>query len=90
MNVAFFILAVVFALAVAALLLVASRSSRRVRRRRDGLAVLDSAPQHLCNMGPIRRSQDGVDFEYVANVIDIAREAGVDRVGLLGKEQQRE
>jgi len=67
MNVAFFILAVVFALAVAALLLVASRSSRRVRRRRDGLAVLDSAPQHLCNMGPIRRSQDGVDLEYVAS-----------------------
>ena len=67
MSVAFFILAVAFALAVAALPLVASRSSRRVRRRRDGLAVLDSAPQHLCNMGPIRRSQDGVDLEYVAS-----------------------
>jgi biopolymer transport protein ExbD len=36
------------------------------------------------------RGDDDVDFEYVANVIDIAREAGVDRVGLLGKEQQRE
>ena len=35
------------------------------------------------------RGDDDVDFEYVANVIDIAREAGVDRVGLLGKEQQR-
>ena len=34
------------------------------------------------------RSDDDVDFEYVANVIDIAREAGVDRVGLLSKEQQ--
>ena len=32
------------------------------------------------------RGDDDVDFEYVANVIDIAREAGVDRVGLLTKE----
>jgi len=30
---------------------------------------------------------DDVDFEYVANVIDIARDAGVDRVGLLTKTQ---
>jgi biopolymer transport protein TolR len=30
---------------------------------------------------------DDVDFEYVADVIDIAREAGVDRVGLLTKAQ---
>jgi biopolymer transport protein TolR len=29
---------------------------------------------------------DDVDFEYVADVIDIARDAGVDRVGLLGKQ----
>src|SRR5579864_9280924 len=33
------------------------------------------------------RGDDDVDFEYVADVIDIAREAGVDRVGLLTKEQ---
>jgi len=33
------------------------------------------------------RGDDDVDFEYVANVIDIAREAGVDRVGLLTKTQ---
>ena len=32
------------------------------------------------------RGDDDVDFEYVANVIDIAREAGVDRVGLLTKQ----
>ena len=67
MNVAFFILAVAFALAVAALLLTASRPARRGRPRRDGLAVLDSAPQHLCNMGPIRRSQDAVDLQFVAS-----------------------
>jgi len=67
MSAAFFILAVVFALALLALLLLASRSSRRGRHRRDGLAVLDSAPQHLCHMGPIRRSQDGTDLHYVAN-----------------------
>jgi biopolymer transport protein TolR len=33
------------------------------------------------------RGDDDVDFEYVANVIDIARDAGVDRVGLLTKTQ---
>jgi biopolymer transport protein TolR len=33
------------------------------------------------------RGDDDVDFEYVADVIDIAREAGVDQVGLLAKEQ---
>jgi biopolymer transport protein TolR len=35
----------------------------------------------------IVRGDDDVDFESVANVIDIAREAGVDRVGLLTKVQ---
>jgi len=33
------------------------------------------------------RGDDDVDFEYVANIIDIARGAGVDRVGLLTKTQ---
>ena len=33
------------------------------------------------------RGDDDVDFEYVADVIDIAREAGVDRAGLLTKAQ---
>jgi biopolymer transport protein TolR len=33
------------------------------------------------------RGDDDVDFEYVADVIDIARDAGVDRVGLLTKAQ---
>lgn len=33
------------------------------------------------------RGDDDVEFEYVANIIDIAREAGVDRVGLLTKAQ---
>jgi biopolymer transport protein TolR len=33
------------------------------------------------------RGDDDVDFEYVADVIDIAREAGVERVGLLTKTQ---
>jgi biopolymer transport protein TolR len=32
------------------------------------------------------RADKEVDFEYVASVIDIARNAGVDRVGLLTKE----
>ncbi len=33
------------------------------------------------------RGDDDVDFEYVANVIDIAREASVDRVGLLTRDR---
>jgi biopolymer transport protein TolR len=33
------------------------------------------------------RGDDDVDFEYVADVIDIAREAGVERIGLLTKTQ---
>jgi biopolymer transport protein TolR len=32
------------------------------------------------------QGDDGVDFEYVADVIDTARDAGVERVGLLPKE----
>jgi biopolymer transport protein ExbD len=32
------------------------------------------------------RGDDDVDFEYVADVIDTARAAGVDKVGLLPKE----
>jgi biopolymer transport protein TolR len=34
----------------------------------------------------VRGDQD-VDFEYVAEVIDTARHAGVERVGLMGKDQ---
>ena len=33
------------------------------------------------------KGDDAVDFEYVADVIDIARAAGGDKVGLLTKEQ---
>jgi len=32
------------------------------------------------------QGEDGVDFEYVADVIDTAREAGVQRVGLMPRE----
>jgi biopolymer transport protein TolR len=32
------------------------------------------------------QGEDGIDFEYVADVIDTARAAGVQRVGLLPKE----
>ncbi len=32
------------------------------------------------------RGDDDIDFEYVAEVIDIARDSGVDRVGLLAKQ----
>jgi biopolymer transport protein TolR len=33
------------------------------------------------------RGDDDIDFEYVADIIDIARNAGVNRVGLLTKAQ---
>ena len=33
------------------------------------------------------RSEDDVDFQYVADAIDMAREAGVEKVGLLGEKQ---
>ena len=33
------------------------------------------------------RGDDDIDFKYVADVIDIARDAGVNRVGLLTKAQ---
>jgi biopolymer transport protein ExbD len=32
------------------------------------------------------KGDDDVDFDYVAQVIDLARQAGVDGVGLLTKE----
>ena len=64
MSNAFFIVAVGFAVALAAVLVWALRPVHR-RRRAGGLAVLESAPQHLCNMGPIRQSQDPKDLLYV-------------------------
>jgi biopolymer transport protein TolR len=33
------------------------------------------------------RGDDAVDFQYVADVIDIARHAGVERLGLLGNRE---
>ena len=33
------------------------------------------------------RGDDDLDFQYVAEVIDIAGNSGVERVGLLGKRQ---
>ena len=66
MSKAFFILVVVFALGLVALLSWIFWPGKKNRRRPDALAVLDSAPQHLCNMGAIRRSQDRADLQYLA------------------------
>lgn len=66
MSKTFFIVVVVFALGLAAVLFWLFWPGGRSRRRPDGLAVLDSAPQHLCNMGTIRRSQDRADLQYAA------------------------
>jgi len=64
---AFFIVVVVFALILAALLLWTLRTAHKSRHRPAGLAVLGNAPQHLCNMAAIRRSQDPADLRYVAD-----------------------
>lgn len=66
MSNAFFIVAAGFAVALAAVLVWTLRSAHR-RRRPGGLSVLESAPQHLCNMGPIRRSQHPADLLYVTS-----------------------
>jgi hypothetical protein len=63
---AFFIVAVGFALLLAAVLVWTLRPAHR-RRRPGGLSVLESAPRHLCNMGPIRQSQDPKDLHYVTS-----------------------
>jgi len=62
----FFFLVAVFALSLGALLLWTVRTAHK-RRRSTGLAVLDSAPQHLSNMVAIRRSQDPADLRYAAD-----------------------
>ncbi len=36
------------------------------------------------------RGDNNVDYQYVADVIDVARHAGVDRVGLLAKAQEED
>jgi hypothetical protein len=63
---AFFIVAVGFAVTLAAVLAWTLRPAHR-RRKSGGLSVLESAPQHLCNMGAIRQSQDPNDLLYVTN-----------------------
>lgn len=54
----------------------------------------DELPEHLQKIFLQRsdrvafvKGDDDVDFQYVADVIDIARNSGVDRVGLIGKQQ---
>lgn len=60
----FLIAAVVFALVLLALFVWTLQTGKQGRRRADGLAVLDSAPQHLCNLGPIRQSRAPEDLDY--------------------------
>lgn len=61
----FFILAALFAALLLSLLLGALRSPKRRRRKHQGLDVLGSAPQHLCNMSAIRQSFADADLKYV-------------------------
>jgi len=58
-----FIAVALFASGLAAVLLWVLYASGK-KRNRSGLMVLESAPQHLCNMGPIRRSLGPADFQY--------------------------
>ena len=66
MSTFFFIAAGIFAMALLGLLVWALHGPRRRRRRaREGLGVLQSAPQHLCSMGSIRQAFDPADLQYV-------------------------
>jgi biopolymer transport protein ExbD len=49
------------------------RLTAMVRSRTDTTAFLEVDPE--------------IDFEYAAEVIDTARRAGVDRIGLMGEKQ---
>lgn len=64
MNPIFLIAASVFALVLLAVLVWGLRAGKQRRRRSAGLAALESAPQHVCNLGPIRRSQDPADLLF--------------------------
>jgi hypothetical protein len=64
-SAAFFIFIAMFALAASGLLYWVFRSARRNKPGKEGLGVLDSAPQHLCNMGSIRQSVDPLDLKFV-------------------------
>jgi hypothetical protein len=62
---AFFIVALIFAMAVMALVIWTVRPSKGSgRRARKSLELLESAPRHLCNMTSIRQALDRNDVEY--------------------------
>lgn len=63
----FFVLVTVFAVAGCVLLAWLFRATRRNKGGKEALGVLESAPQHLCNMGAIRRSADRMDLMFVAD-----------------------
>ena len=63
MNSVFLVLTALFALALAVLLMAVLGAQRR-RKREQALRALDSAPQHLSNMGPIRQCLDSADLRY--------------------------
>jgi hypothetical protein len=77
----FFIAAAVFAVGMAVLLLAVFGAAGRPKGEREGLHALDSAPQHLCYMGPMRQSLDPGDLRYVAGKggPDLARRLRRDR-----------
>jgi hypothetical protein len=78
----FFVLAGVFALGLA-ISLIAVLGAQRRRTREQALRVLDSAPQHLSNMGPIRQCLDPADLRYVL------QKGGADLAGRLRHERRR-
>jgi hypothetical protein len=64
MSSTYFILAVVAAFGLAGLLAWALRGASHRRANEQGLAALETAPQHLSNLSQIRQAMDAADLEY--------------------------
>lgn len=66
MSASFFILALLFAAGLLALLFWSlRRPARRHKRAEESLEVIERAPQHLCNLSSIRQCFDPADAIYV-------------------------
>jgi hypothetical protein len=65
MSTGFFIVAAISALGLAGLLFWAFRGASERKSSQHGLGALESAPQHLRNMGQIRQAMDSADLQYV-------------------------
>lgn len=63
-NIAIFLVAVLFALALVLLLFWALRGASSRNHAKDGLEVVESAPRHVRNMAQVRRALDEADLQF--------------------------